>query len=351
MYAPFMKVKDARSLSHEAQEALRLRVVTAVEGGMKQVEAVKVFGVSRAAIASWMARHREGGLKALAAKKKGRPPAPSRLKGWQAAQIVRSITDKTPDQLKLPFVLWTRAAVAQLIEERFGVSVSLMTVGRWLKRWGLTPQKPKRRAWEQDSEDVRHWLEVEYPRVAAEAKREGAEIHWGDEMGLRSDHQAGTSYGRRGQTPVVPGTGQRWRCNMISSISGRGTLRFMVFKQGFKADIFIDFMSRLIKSLEHKIYFIVDGHPVHRSRAVRDWLTGREDKIRLIMLPAYSPDRNPDEFLNHDVKQNAVGRRRAASCEEMIADVRGYLRSTQKQRDIVKRYFHAPPVRYAMVDW
>lgn len=327
-----------------------MRVVAAIDAGMKQVEAVKVFGVSRAAIAGWMKRRREGGLKALAAKKKGRPPAPSRLKGWQAGQIVRAITDKTPDQLKLPFMLWTREAVAQLIEERFGVKVSLMTVGRWLKRWGMTPQKPKRRAWEQDSKEVKHWLEVQYPRVAAEARREGAEIHWGDEMGLRSDHQAGTSYGRKGQTPVVPGTGQRWRANMISSITGRGTLRFMVFKHRFNADVFIEFMRRLIKNASRKIYLIVDGHPAHKARKVEQWLAERGDRIRLILLPAYSPDMNPDEFLNHDVKQNAVGRRRAVSRDDMIADVRAYLRSTQKRPDIVQRYFHAPSVRYAMVD-
>lgn len=327
-----------------------MRAVSAVGKGMTQVEAARVFGVSRAAIAGWMSRYRQGGMKALAAGKKGRPPAPSRLKGWQAAQIVRAITDRTPDQLKLPFVLWTRAAVAQLIAQRFGVDVSLVTVGRWLKRWGLTPQKPKRRAWEQNSEEVRQWLEVEYPRVAAEAGREGAEIHWGDEMGLRSDHQAGTSYGRKGRTPVVPGTGQRWRCNMISSITGRGTLRFMVFKRRFTAGVFIDFMNRLVTGSAHKVYLIVDGHPVHKSRAVGDWLAGREDRIRLILLPAYSPDMNPDEFLNHDVKQNAVGRRRAGSREEMMADVRGYLRSTQRQPEIVRRYFHAPPVRYAMVE-
>jgi len=345
-----MKDKDARSLSQDAQEALRRRVVAAVLGGMKQVEAVSVFGVSRAAIGKWMAAQRRGGMRALLAGKKGRPKGPSRLPGWQAAQVVRAIVDRTPDQLKLPFVLWTRAAVAQLIAERFGVVVSRMTVGRWLKKWGLTPQKPLRRAWEQNPREVEHWLAEAYPRVRAQAKAEKAEIHWGDEMGLRSDHQAGTSYGRKGQTPVIPGTGQRWRCNMISSISGRGALRFMVFKRRFTAQVFIDFLGRLIRGAGRKLYLIVDGHPVHKSRAVAKWLAAREQKIRLILLPAYSPDLNPDEFLNNDVKANAVGRRRASSQDDMIADVRGYLRSTQKQPQIVKNYFHAPSVRYAMLD-
>lgn len=345
-----MRNKDARSLSHSAQEALRLRVVNAVVAGMKQVEAVRVFGVSRPSICNWMSRYRHGGLRTLAAKTKGRPKSSSLLAGWQAAQVVRSITDRTPDQVKLPFVLWTREAVAALIEKRFDVRVSVWTVGRWLKSWGFSPQKPIRRAWEQNPVKVERWLKEEYPRVRSEAKRDGAEIHWGDEMGLRSDHQAGTTYGRKGQTPVIPGTGQRWRCNMISSITGRGTLRFMVFKGSFTTPVFIKFMERLERGSKRKLYLIVDGHPVHKSRAVARWVAKHKDNIRLILLPAYSPDLNPDEFLNHDVKQNAVGRRRAASQSDMIGNIRGYLRSTQKRPDIVRNYFRAPSVRYAAME-
>lgn len=343
-----MNCKDARSLSPQAQEALRLRTVQAVVAGMKQTQAVRVFGVSRAAIGKWMKQWRQGGTKTLKAKPQGRPKGRSRLRPWQAAQVVRTITDRTPDQLKMPFVLWTREAVVQLIEQRFGVRLSVWTVGRMLARWGLTPQKPVRRAWEQNPEEVERWLKVEYPQVRREAKAEKAEIHWGDEMGLRSDHQAGTSYGRRGQTPVIPGTGQRWRCNMISSITGRGRLRFMVFKKRFTSAVFIDFMRRLVRSVGRKVYLIVDGHPAHKSAQTKRWLARHAEQIRLILLPAYSPDLNPDEFLNNDVKANAVGRRRASSREDMMADVRGYLRSTQKQPEIVKSFFHAPSVRYAM---
>jgi transposase len=345
-----MKTTDARSLSHSAQEALRQRVMRAIDGGMKQVEAVSVFGVSRAAIGKWKAAMRRGGgLRALKAKQKGRPPERSRLLGWQAALVVRTITDKTPDQLKMPFALWTREAVQAFVNKRFGITVSVWTVGRWLGRWGMTPQKPARRAWEQDPQAVRRWLEEEYPQVRREAKREGALIHWGDEMGLRSDHQAGTTYGRRGTTPVVPGTGQRWRCNMISALTNRGQLRFMVFKGRFDSRVFIDFMGRLIKTAGgQKIYLIVDSHPAHTSAAVKKWVRGREGQLRLIFLPPYSPQLNPDEFLNNDVKRNAVGQRRATSREDMIANVRGYLRSTQKHPDVVKRYFHAPTVQYAM---
>jgi len=343
-----MMTQDSRSFPASVQESQRIRVVQAVLAGMKQVEAARVFGVSRTAVGNWVRAQRAGGWSALKAKPQGRPKEPSRLKGWQAAQIVRTISDRTPEQLKMPFVLWTREAVRERIEERFAVAVSVWTVGRWLRAWGFTPQKPVRRAFEQDPAAVAHWLKVEYPAVRAEAKAEGAEINWGDEMGLRSDHQAGTSYGRRGQTPVIPGTGQRWRCNMISSITNRGTLRFMVFKQRFTTAVFIDFMRRLVRSAGRKVYLIVDGHPVHKSAAAARWLKAHAEQIRLILLPGYSPDLNPDEFLNHDVKQNAVGRRRARSRHEMMADVRGYLRSTQRQPAIVQRFFQAPSVQYAM---
>ena len=344
-----MKQNDLRSLNPAAQEALRRRAVAAVNGGMKQVQAVRVFGVSRAALHNWLRAWREGGEAALAARPRGRPPGQTRLAPWQAATVVNLITDRTPDQLKLPFVLWTREAVAALVGERFGIKISGWTAGRYLKGWGFTPQKPVRRAWERDDAAVRRWLRVHYPRIGRGARREGAEIHWGDEMGLRSDHQAGRSYSPKGKTPVIQGTGQRFGCNVISTVTNRGSLRFMVFKRRFTAKVFIEFLRRLTRSTPGKVYLIVDGHPVHKSKAVERWLDqpNNREKIRMFILPAYSPDLNPDEFLNHDVKQNAVGRRRARDREDLMADVRGYLRSTQKRRDIVRNYFRAPSVQYA----
>jgi len=343
-----MTKRDARSLSAEAQEAIRYRAVHAVCDGMSQTEAARRFGVARGTVAGWMKRFREGGKRALARRKQGRPKGSRKLKGWQAAVIVRAITDRTPDQLKMPFVLWTREAVGQLIVEKFQVRVSLMTVGRWLKHWGFTPQKPLRRAWEQNRQAVERWLKKEYPQIRRQAKREGAEIHWGDEMGMRSDHQTGRSYGRKGQTPVIGGTGQRFGCSVISTVTNRGTLRFMVFHGRFCAKMFIAFLRRLIRSTDRRVYLIVDRHPVHKAAKIQKWLAKRHKDIRLFLLPSYSPELNPDEMLNNDVKANAVGRQRPANRQEMMADVRGYLRSTQKQPEVVKRYFEAPSVRYAM---
>jgi transposase len=338
---------DARRLRPETQEALRRRVVEAIrEGGMRQVGAVRTFRVSRSSIHNWLRAVEQGGPASLKARKRG-PKSRSRLAGHQAGVVCRIIEDRCPDQLHLPFALWTREAVGDLIAQRFGVRLSVWTVGRYLRGWGFTPQKPLRRAYERNPEAVRRWLQERYPALRAQAKREKAEIHWGDEMGLRSDHQAGRSFSRRGQTPVVNGTGRRFGCNMISAITNRGEMRFMVFKHRFTAAVFLKFLRRLIRQTNRKAFLIVDGHPVHRAVGVKRFVARNSDRIRLEFLPEYSPQLNPDEYLDQDVKSNAVGRRRPRTQQEMIADVRSYLRATQKQPRIVESYFDHPDVRYA----
>ncbi|URD53724.1 IS630 family transposase [Chroococcidiopsis sp. CCNUC1] len=273
--------------------------------------------------------------------------ASSRLLPHQAATAVRLMEQKCPDALGLPFYLWTREAVQQFLLRRFGLSVSVWTVGRYLKKWSFTPQKPLRRAYEQDRKAVKRWLEIEYPQICACAQREGAEIHWGDEMGVRSDYQAGYSYGRVGKTPVVPATGQRFSCNMISTITNRGKLCFKLFTQRFDSTVMLDFLRRLIRHSTQKVFLIVDGHPVHRSRAVHKWLEKHSDRIRMFFLPAYSPELNPDELLKHDIKANAVGRQRAKNKTEMIGNIRSYLRSTQRFPHVVQNFFHEKHVAYA----
>lgn len=339
-------MKDARSLSPEGQEALRKRAVQAVLKGMKQTAAAQTFGVARGTVARWVRQYRQGGEAALDQRPQGRPPAP-KLKVEEEEVIVALIETYSPDQLGLPASLWTRDTVGALIKQRFRLALSVWTVGRYLRRWGLTPQKPARRAYEQNPEAVRHWLELEYPEVRKQAKAEGAEIHWGDEMGVRSDHQAGRTWGRKGQTPVVRGTGQRFRCNVISTLTNQGVLRFRVFQENFNGAVFIDFLRRLVWDRGRKVYLIVDRHPVHTSRKVRWWVERHQAEIRLIYLPPYSPELNPGEFLNQDVKTNAAGRWRPRTQGKMMDNLRSYLRSTQKCQDLVRRFFHAEPVRYA----
>jgi transposase len=344
-----MGKQDARSLPGEAQEDLRRRVVEAVQKGLSQTEAARVFGIARGTVSRWMGLVERVGRRALKARRRGRPPV-SRLAPHQAATTVRYILSGCPDQLSLPFALWTREAVQELLSRKFDLQVSVWTVGRYLRAWGLTPQKPVRRAYEQNPVAVRKWLEEEYPAIRELARQCKAQIHWLDEMGLRSDHQAGRSYGRRGETPVVFGTGQRFRCNMISSITNRGRLAFMIFRQRFTARVFLNFLGRLLRltrKTRRKVFLIVDGHPVHKSRSVSRWLAEHAVQIRIFCLPSYSPELNPDELLNQDVKTNALGRVRPVNVQEMMDNVRSYLRITQARPNLVKNYFRERHVQYA----
>jgi len=341
-----MKHLDTRRMSPGAQDAVRQRVVRAVCAGMFQAQAARVFGVSRRSVNAWHQRWRHGGFRALTSRPRGRPSA-IRLAPHQAATVVRLITDHCPDQIKLPFALWTREAVRDLIAQRWGIRLSVWTVGRYLRRWGFSPQKPLRRAYEQNPAAVRQWLTKEYPAIRAQAQQEGATIFWGDETGMRSDHQAGRSWGRRGRTPVIPGTGQRFRCNMISAITNRGKLAFMVFEGRFTAAVFAGFLRRLVRHAGRKVFFIVDGHPVHVAAYVERWVKRHRRQIRLFFLPGYSPELNPDELLNQDVKTNAVGRKRPRDKEELMGNVRRFLWSTQRRPQKVRNYFRHPNVRYA----
>ncbi len=342
-----MRAFDARHLCTEAQQELRRRVIHAVvDLSLRPAVAARLFGVGRTSIYNWLQSYYTGGYRALASHSRGRPHE-QRLKGYQAAAIVRLILRRYPSQLHLPFALWTREAVQQLIAQRTGLHLSVWTVGRYLKHWGFTPQKPLRRAYEQDPQAVRRWLEQEYPAIRAQARREKAEIHWADEMGLRSQDQRGRSYGRRGHTPVIPGTSQRFGCNMISTITNRGQLTFMVFEESFRYPVLLRFLRRLIRQAKRKVFVILDRHPVHQAKVIEHWVQQHASRIRVFPLPIASPELNPGEYLNQDVKTNAVGRQRPHDKQEMLIDLRSYMRSTQRQPEIVKSYFRHPSAKYA----
>lgn len=304
---------------------LRRQVVRAVPGGMLQAEAARTFGASLRAVSKWRRLDRDGGLRALMLKRRGRRPGEGRLSGARAAHIRSLIVGKLPDQLKLPFYLWTRAAVASLIAREYGIAVSLVTVGRYLRAWGLSPQKLVRRAYERNDAAIARWLKQEYPAIARQAKQDKAAIYWGDEMARRSDHVTGTSYAPVGRTPIVRATGQCFGCNMISAITNKGALAFMVFECTFKASVFVMFMQRLLKQVAAKIYLIVDGHPMHKSGAAT-----HSSRLRLIRLPGYCQELNPEELLNQDVTTNGLGKSRPTNRTELLAIVRSQLYRRQK---------------------
>lgn len=328
---------------------MRRQVVLAVRSGMTQVQAARVHGLSLRAVQKACAKARTGTLKALQTDDRGRPSGHTLLSAVQQAKVRGIIVGKLPDQLKLPFYLWTRQAVAALVKRQCGVELSATTVGRYLKAWGMTAQKPVRRAYERNDTAIAAWLQQQYPQLAKQAKREGAQIYWGDEMGLRSDHVSGKSYAPAGQTPLIRATGQRFGCNMISAITNKGSLAFMVFEGKFHAAMFTKFLGRLLRQASGKICLIVDGHPVHKSKLVREFVQSHAARLQLVLLPGYCPELNPDELLNQDVKTNALGKSRPANKQEMMRAVRSHLHRRQKQPTLIGNLFKEKHVQYAAV--
>ena len=340
--------QDARKLDLIGKEDLRRRTVRSViHEGLSKAEAARVFGVSRTSVHSWINLYDKNGEDGLTPTRPGRPRGGGQLKGWQAATIVNIIRDYCPDQLKMPFALWTREAVRDLIEMRFGIRYSLGMVGRLLRRWGFTPQKPVTRAYERDDEKIRKWLEREYPALRRRAKRENAEIYWEDETGLRSDHLAGRSYSPRGRTPVIRSTGQRFGCNIVSAVNNLGKMRFRVFKGSFTQSVMIDFLERLIRDAKRKVIVVADGHPAHKGRRLKQWLEQHALQCELVLLPGYAPELNPDELLNQDLKSNVFSSGRPCTRDGLVSQTRSYLRATQKRPDIVRAYFQEAHVNYA----
>ena len=298
-----MEKRDARKISSEAQYELRCRCLRMLRQGMKQVEVASILEVSRTSVVRWWRNYRQEGMNGLKQKTRGRRHGQKRRLGReQERSIQRMLVDKTPDQLKLPFALWTRKAVQEAIAQHYDVKLPIRTVGEYLHRWGFTPQKPVKKAYEQQPERVRKWLDDEYPGIVLEAREERAEILWGDETEISSEDNRGRGYAPKGQTPVVYGPGKRFSASMISAINNQGKMRFMVYEGALRMDTFLKFLRRVIKDAGRKIFLIVDNLRVHHAKKVQKWIDKHKDKIKIFFLPSYSPEHNPDEYMNQDVK-------------------------------------------------
>ena len=340
-----MREDDGRKLSHEALEALRIRAVRAVEAGESPERVVALLGFSRARIYEWLAAYREGGIEALRAKPV--PGRPCKLDAKSIRWVYETVTTKNPMQMKFEFALWTREMVRELIRERFGIRLSEVSVGRLLRKLGLSPQRPLARAYQRDPEMVEAWLREQFPFIQQEAKRIGAHIFFADEANVRSDYHSGTTWAPIGQTPVVERTGARHTLNMISAVSPRGELRFMCYDGKFNAALFIEFMERLLIKRTAPVFLIVDGHPVHRAGAVKKFVAENADRIRIFRLPSYSPDLNPDELVWAHLKHHKIGKVALTGPDNMKKRVIGFLRSLQKSPALIRALFQHPTVRYA----
>jgi len=339
-----MRETDGRKLKHDVLEALRIRSVQQIEYGESPEVVIRALGMNRRTIYKWRALYRERGIDGLrAAPLSGRP---LKLNGAMLRWIFKTVTTKNPLQLKFPFALWTREMVRDLIEKQYGIKLSVVSVGRLLKKLGLSCQKPLMRAFQQDPVVVQQWIEEDYPKIKQLARRQKAGIYFEDEAGIRSDHHFGRTWGMKGATPVVKTTGARFSVNMISAITSKGKMKFMTYSGKMKAAVFCEFLKRLIHNVTTKIFLVLDGHPVHRSSQVKKFVQSTKGKLRLFYLPPYSPELNPDELVWNNVKSK-IGRSSIKGPDEFQEKVRYYLKSLQRNPEKICGFFREPNLRYA----
>ncbi|MBI2432260.1 MAG: IS630 family transposase [Candidatus Hydrogenedentes bacterium] len=340
-----MKI-DGRTLSHETSETIRRMAVQRVRDGERPSEVIASYGLCRTTIYRWLRAHEKGGEQALASRRgTGRPVT---LTNRQKQHVRKWICGRDPRQYGFDFGLWTRQIVTQLIEQKFGITLSVATVGRLLAELEITPQKPLRRAYERDPEAIEKWQREEFPKLRARAKRRGADIFFLDEAGIRSDAPLQRTWGAKGKTPVVATSGQRQSVNAISAVTMRGGFWYAVYTGRFNAGRFVEFLKAFLRGRRCPVMLVVDGHPAHRAKVVADFVQSTKGQLELHFLPGYAPELNPDEFVWNHLRQCGVSKKPLRRGESLRARVEGDLHAIQRRPSLVRSFFHADSVAYIM---
>jgi transposase len=339
---------DARELSDEVLEALRLRALRGCQLGLSEGEVAEILGVARETVCRWWSAYADHGVSALPQRRSGRPLGSGRLlTDAQAERLQGLLRTHQPEEVGIAAPLWTRRAVRDLIRKEYQLDLAERTVGRYLKRWGFTAKRPRRHARDQDPEEVRQWLEETYPAIAARAEQEGAEIHWGDEVGVAADHQPALGYAPRGEPATQDVPDLHLRASQISTVTNRGEVRFMTYTRTMNAALFLVFLERLLRSTTGKVFLIVDRLRAHMTPAVQAWVAARPERLEVFYLPPYAPELNPDEYLNNDLKGQVNATGLPHNKAEVRSPIQGFMRQLLHLPEHVMNYFQHPSVQYA----
>jgi transposase len=343
-----ISLPDARQLSDEVLEALRLRALRGCELGFSEADVAELLGVSRETVSRWWTAYAAGGLDAVPGDRTGRPVGSGRtLSDEQARRIRDQIDEHSPGELGIAAAVWSRKAVRDLIRNEFGIDMAVRTVGAYLKRWGYTAKSPRRHAKDQDPDEVDRWLQWTYPAIEARAAREGAAIHWCDETGAAADEQPRRGYARAGDPARIEVPKPHIRMNLVATITNEGEVHFLTFKESMTGARFVTSLEKLLSETTRKVFLILDRLPAHETKAVADWVAEREDRIELFWLPKYAPELNADEYLNNDMKGAINAEGLPESREELRSRMARFMSKLLRVPAHVRNYFRHPCVQYA----
>lgn len=343
-----LPLPDARELSDEVLEALRLRALRGCQLGFTEVQIADLLGVARETVSRWWSAYADQGVPAVPQRRTGRPLGSGRaLTDLQADHIQRLLRTHQPEELGIAAPLWTRRAVVDLIRREYNLPLAVRTVGRYLRRWGFTAKRPRRHARDQDPEEVRQWLEKIYPAIEERAAAEKAEIHWGDEVGVAADQHPASGYAPQGEPATMDVPDPHIRANQISTITNAGKVRFMTYLGTMNAALFMVFLGRLLRSTTGKVFLIVDRLRAHLTPGVQEWVRAHRDRIEVFYLPPYAPELNPDEYLNNDLKGRVNDAGLPHNKREARSRIQGFMRRLLHLREHVMSYFCHPSVQYA----
>ena len=334
---------DYRKATPEALYEARKVVIRMWKSKKPVDDIIKATDFSKDTVYVTIRKYKNGGMRALKPKTRGRKNGEKRsLTPKQENEIFSLLVDKNPDQFKIKGCMWTRDSVKELINRKYGIVMPIRTIGEYLKRWGLTVQRPAKQEMNQKPEQVEAWLKEQYPELHAEAKAENAEIFWGDETAVQNVANYARGYALKGKTPTVKVQAKKMHINMISAISNQGKLHFLLYSDAINSDRLISFMNAIIKTARKKVYLILDNLRVHHSKKVSEWVKEHDSRLKLFYLPPYSPEYNPDEYLNNDLKRSIGTQAMAKDVQELEEHTNSFMSKLSNDADHVKSYFDHP---------